>query len=115
MIRRRPKVKSGIERAPQREWPKHRQWIRGHECLVGGCMNRDIEAAHVRTGRTDGGTGLKPSDWWCVPLCKSHHAMQHQIGEPAFERMHDLDLKKWAWLFAERSTDLGMRKAMQCR
>lgn len=114
MIRRRPKVKSGIERAPKREWPKHRKWVRGHKCLVLPCGNRDIECAHVRAG-TDGGTALKPSDWWCVPLCDFHHNLQHQIGEPLFERTYGLDLKAEARKLAERSTDLEMRKAMKCR
>ena len=113
MIRRRPKVRSGIERAPKREWPKHRQWVRGHECLVSGCMNRDIEAAHVRTGGTGGGTGIKPSDWWCVPLCSEHHKLQHSVGEREFERMYQIDLKAEARKLADRSTVVEMRKAMK--
>lgn len=75
-------------------------------------MNRDIEAAHVRTG-TDGGTGIKPSDWWCVPLCQIHHERQHKIGEPAFERATGIDLKAEARWLAARSTDMEMRKAMK--
>jgi hypothetical protein len=51
-----------------------------------------IECAHVRTG-TDGGTGIKPSDRWTVPLCKECHARQHQIGEAEFERQWGVNLK----------------------
>ena len=74
--------------------PAHLKWVREHACCVPGCHGRPIEAAHVRTG-TDGGTGQKPSDFWTVPLCgtvfgagvaEGHHAEQHRIGEPAFER-----------------------------
>lgn len=33
---------------------------------------------------TDGGTSLKPSDNYTVPLCHKCHQEQHQIGELAF-------------------------------
>ncbi|WP_376959691.1 hypothetical protein ABNQ39_07210 [Azospirillum sp. A26] len=61
-----------------------------------------IEAAHVRTG-TDGGVGMKPSDKWSISLCKDHHAEQHNIGEPAFERRHAIDMKALAREFAAAS------------
>ena len=61
-----------------------------------------VECAHVRSG-TDGGTGLKPSDRFCLSLCRVHHAEQHQIGEAAFERKYKLDLLAIAVEFARRS------------
>jgi hypothetical protein len=71
--------------------PAHRKWVRGHACSVPGCEGRPIECAHVRDG-TDGGAGMKPSDWWTISLCREHHAEQHRIGEAPFERRHKIDL-----------------------
>lgn len=80
----------------------HRAWVRRHRCSVPGCRRMPIECAHVRTG-TDGGAGLKPSDRWTISLCQFHHLEQHEIGEPAFEGKHDLDLRALAREFADRS------------
>ena len=46
---------------------------------------------------------LKPSDQWSISLCRHHHLEQHQIGERAFERRHDIDLLELAAEFARRS------------
>ena len=32
----------------------------------------------------DGGTGLKPSDRYSLPLCTRCHALQHEFGELTF-------------------------------
>lgn len=80
----------------------HRAWVRRHRCSVPGCRRLPIECAHVRSG-TDGGLGLKPSDNWCVSLCRDHHLEQHMIGEVAFELEYGLDLKALAREFAARS------------
>ena len=92
-LRRRKHPKSGIERVPKREFPAHRAWVRGFMCLVASqgknptaCGGKS-EAAHVRL-HTDGGTGLKPHDRHCVPLCSTHHREQHNIGEDAFEKKY---------------------------
>jgi len=37
----------------------------------------------VRSG-SDGGTGMKPSDRYSVPLCADCHVLQHQFGEQRF-------------------------------
>lgn len=87
----------------------HRDFVRSLSCLV--CGNRPVEFAHVRAG-TDGGTGMKPSDWWGVPLCHSCHAEQHRIGEPAFERKHEISMRVAAERLAMGSPDLKMRIAM---
>lgn len=65
-----------------RRSPGHRAWIRSHACSACGSTTA-IECAHVRVG-TDGGMGHKPSDWWCVSLCKECHSAQHQHGENTF-------------------------------
>jgi hypothetical protein len=82
--------------------PAHRAWVRGHQCSVPSCMLMPIECAHVRTG-TDGGTGIKPSDRWCISLCRDHHAEQHQIGEGPFERLHKIKMKDLAAAFLKAS------------
>jgi len=87
---------------PQRECPGHRAWVRRHHCCVAGCLSRNIECAHVRRG-TDGGTALKPSDRWCISLCRDHHVEQHAKGETAFEKIYSIDLKALACAFARQS------------
>jgi hypothetical protein len=86
----------------RRRYPAHRAWVRGHACSVPECSNRNIECAHVRIG-TDGSTGLKPSDYWTISLCRDHHAEQHRLGELSFARRYGLDLFALATAFARRS------------
>jgi hypothetical protein len=92
----RIKRDSGRKQAGKRS-PAHRAWVRGHHCCACG-TGSGIECAHVRTG-TDGGTGIKPSDRWCISLCKTCHARQHQIGEEAFEKACGINLKALAEMF----------------
>lgn len=113
---RKPKVRSGIERAPRREWPKHRQWLRGFQCVVPGCDNRQIECCHVRI--TDGpdtgaGIGQKPHDAFTVPMCSQHHDQSHNVGTATFERMYRVNLLALAREFASRSPDIAMKEAMK--
>jgi len=84
-----------------RRSPAHRAWVRGHACSVCGSTTT-IECAHVRTG-TDGGTGMKPSDAWCISLYKECHAEQHRIGEAVFEIKHGIDMKALAREFLAAS------------
>lgn len=100
---RRRKYKSGRDGCLRS--PGHLAWIRGHECSVtapGALHAGRIEACHVRTG-TDGGTSLKPSDNFTLPLCALHHKIQHDIGEPAFERDYEIDMKQVAAALWQRS------------
>lgn len=105
-LRRKPPVRSGIERVPPKRFPGHRAWVRRHACIVEGCERRDIQACHVRYGLPQGeqaGMADKPHDKWTVPMCAGHHAEQHQIGEPAFCRKYGIDLVKTAMQFASAS------------
>jgi len=43
----------------------------------------NIQVCHIRKF-TDGGTGLKPSPWFVLPMCDRCHAEQHLIGELSF-------------------------------
>ena len=75
-----------------REDPKHRAHIRRLPCS--GCGRPGpSEAAHVRLSdfggvtvpeSERGGTGLKPADRHCVPLCRECHSRQHNKGERSF-------------------------------
>ena len=72
--------------------PSHLKWIRGLICAVPYCENNQIEAAHIRIG-TDGGMGVKPSDSFTIPLCRTHHQRSHDIGETSFENEHKIRLR----------------------
>lgn len=84
-----------------RRSPAHRAFVRSHACCACGSQTA-IECAHVRVG-TDGGTGLKPSDRWTISLCKDCHSRQHQIGEPAFEMEHKINMRELAEAFFRAS------------
>jgi hypothetical protein len=100
-LRLKPKPpKMGARVQERRDFPRHRQFVRRHACVVPGCDGLPIQCAHVRLG-TDGGTGLKPSDWWCVPLCVEHHFRQHGAGEESF--WAGRDAKALALSFAMQS------------
>jgi len=108
------KAKGGRGADEGKRFPRHRQWIRGFGCTVGDAdCEGAIEAAHVRIG-TDGGLGVKPSDWFCWPACSGHHRLQHEIGEPEFERRYRTSfprgLKQKALDFANRSPVLEVRQ-----
>lgn len=104
--------------------PQFLKYVRSLECACfnrGGsgvawmdCGNTPVEAAHVRTG-TDGGTSMKPSDRYALPLCANHHRHQHHIGEGPFEKFYGISMRSiadglWAqWL----KTDTGRRWALK--
>lgn len=122
ILKRRKPPKMGLRKAPQVRCPAHLQFVRGFECAIKGkkglwreheelehvCQGT-VQAAHVRSG-TDGGAGVKPSDRWAIPLCLGAHAQQHAVGEPAFEAMWGIDMKKIAAGLASRSPHLRKLK-----
>lgn len=82
-LRRKEKTRSGIQRAPVRDHPRHRIHVRRHVCERCG-SSRLIECAHL-SWETGGGMGLKSHDAWTFPACHDCHiGHQHRIGEPAF-------------------------------
>lgn len=99
MLQRRQRIRSGIERSPPREFPTHRAWVRGFDCVcigVGGCEG-SIEAAHLRLGvpaHESGAAGLKPHDKWTWPGCSHHHRLSHTLGEATFQARYGIDLLK---------------------
>lgn len=84
-----------------RRCPAHRTFVRKHACSACG-SEVAIECAHVRVG-TGGGLGVKPSDRWCISLCRDCHSEQHRIGEASFEKRHGINMKALAEAFAEAS------------
>lgn len=67
---------------------KHRDYVRTFACTMCG-STAAIEVAHVRLG-SDGAMGRKPSDYYCVSLCKPCHAGQHRMGERSFWQGRDV-------------------------
>lgn len=110
--RRRKRSKSGIERAPQRRWPKHKRWVKSHGCCVLGCTHTDIDPAHWRSA-ANAGTGLTPHDMFLVSLCRMHHDEQHRIGQPGFEKKYGIDMHDLSAEFARRSPDWEMRQSIK--
>ena len=81
---------SGREMKTDRIDDAHRAFIRTLPCVV--CTATAI-CAHVRMSEYGGivvpvdergGMGLKPDDRWTLPLCRTHHDMQHTVGEVPF-------------------------------
>lgn len=60
---------------------KHLAFLRTLPCVRYG--SSPSQAAHIRIG-TDGATGMKPSDSYCVPLSHIAHSDQHKWGELTF-------------------------------
>lgn len=78
----------GIPRTPRSG--KYLQFVASYPCLVCG----RISEPHHAIGRR--GTGLKPSDFGCVPLCRAHHDNLHNMGRRPFEDRYDVDLAESA-------------------
>jgi hypothetical protein len=102
VIRLPKRRQTNSKRKDQKRFPGHCAWVRGHRCSVPGCEEGPIECAHVRSG-SNGGMGVKPSDFYSISLCRSHHEEQHRIGEEAFERRYGLVLLQLAEAFSARS------------
>lgn len=63
-----------------------RSWVRGLGCSVPSCGSTDVELAHARS-RGAGG------DWTMIaPLCHTHHALAHTIGQRTFEQRFGFEL-----------------------
>ncbi len=64
---------------------KYLAWLRKRPCAVSN--NQAQCAHHIRLG-TNGGSGLKPSDYFCIPLLNYYHTSGpealHIIGEGSF-------------------------------
>ena len=90
--------------------PAHRAWVRGHACCACGSETA-IECAHVRDG-TGGGMSMKPSDRWCISLCRDCHSEQHRIGEASFAKKYAINLMSLAIEFVKRSPKRALLEQM---
>ena len=94
----RPEV---IEKPKRWRKPRHLNFVRGHACTACG-STAGIQVAHVRNG-TDGGMGMKPSDYFTVSLCRPCHDRQHSIGEDTFWKAAEIDALEACLAFAKES------------
>ena len=92
----------------------HRAFIRKHECVLWGSpitacdTDHAIEAAHYR-GAANSGIGMKPGDEFLLPLCRTHHSLQHQIGQRAFELRYGISMRQKALAYALESPDRAIK------
>lgn len=81
-----------MQRQPRTKLDAHRKFVGRLPCLI--CFDdTTTEAAHVRygdpsIGKPQTGLGIKPDDWYVVPLCGDHHRLQHSMSERAFWSIH---------------------------
>lgn len=78
-----PRISKAPKRSSRWRSQAHLSFVRSHHCVMPGCRDVPIEAAHVHIG-SGAGLGEKPSDWRAVSLCKHHHQCQHAQGERTF-------------------------------
>jgi hypothetical protein len=83
------------KKRPRDENGKHLAFIRRLPCVACG-DRRSVDAAHIRMaspvhGKQEAGLGAKPDDKWTLPLCRSHHNEQHDIGEAQFWSALNID------------------------
>jgi len=67
---------------------KYLDSLQGSRCVI--CQSTSSTVGHhIRMG-LGGGTGIKPSDDRCIPLCHRHHNLElHQNGEKRFFKMYE--------------------------
>ena len=84
-----PRLAKKPKRSSRWRSQAHCNFVRSHACSACGATSA-IEVAHVRIG-SGAGMGEKPHDWRSVSLCRTCHARQHTIGEPAFWKGRDVE------------------------
>lgn len=75
-------------------------FVHAQPCVVPGCEETRIHAAHVRS-RGAGGTWRS-----VVSMCRDHHREQHEFGILTFQRKYAIDLPALAAAFAEQGASL---------
>jgi len=103
---------------PQRNKPSsaHRKFVKELPCVVNNheCSREKLRQFCHFKGFKDGGTAYLPGDERGFPACKHHHLfVQHQHGEPEFQRRYKLDLKAITLGLARRSPDRRIREAIE--
>lgn len=95
--RRAKRERMNVRELPWWRSESYKRYVRGFACIVPGCTASPREACHIRFG-TDGCKDEKPSDFFCYPACREHHAEQHGLNssEQIFERKYGVSLLKHA-------------------
>ena len=75
---------------------RYRAFVGKHGCVV---CERAADAHHAFGRR---GTSSKSSDFTCVPLCREHHRICHQLGLHRFEDKFDVHLVEVAFNLLHR-------------
>lgn len=86
--------------------PKTKRWesetylsfIRKQPCLICGYPS---EPHHVRING-NAGTGRKPDDTYCIPLCRLHHYEHDNQGRDTFYERHGIDIYKELFLITKK-------------
>lgn len=100
-LQRKPRKVKLVKPNGRLRSPKHRAWVRKHQCAVGNAIcDWRIDAHHVKTRGAGGG------DEWCVSLCRYHHQAFHNLG-----RHTGVDLFALAQEFAQGSPDPRIKEA----
>ena len=73
--RRAKRERMNVRELPWWRSESYKRYVRGFACIVPGCTASPREACHIRFG-TDGCKDEKPSDFFCYPACREHHAEQ---------------------------------------
>tara|TARA_R110000824_G_C15104432_1_gene666564 strand:- start:468 stop:803 length:336 start_codon:yes stop_codon:yes gene_type:complete len=79
---------------------KHLNYIRKKACLIS--QQYESQACHIRI-LSDGGTGLKPSDYCVLPFNYYYHKMQTDIGELTFYKKFNINPYEFAIFYAINS------------
>lgn len=72
------------------------RFVRSHGCLI---CNMPAEAHHAFGER---GTGIKTSDYTCIPLCTMHHRELHSRGRRRFLDLYEVDVFEVAFNLIHR-------------
>lgn len=77
--------KRNAPRPAEKSAPAFLQWLRGRECVWGGCgeCGGKMVPQHLDFAG-DKGMSTKVSDRFCLPSCSLHHQWQHDHGWDTF-------------------------------
>lgn len=81
------------QRQPRRKDEGYLDFVRKLSCPI--CGAKPVDPAHLRTanrllGKRPVGVGEKNDDQYVLPLCRSHHDVQHGMNELEFWRSHNI-------------------------
>jgi len=66
----------------------HQKFIASNNCII--CGHNQVQCCHIRSIPNYGNIGMGVrNDMFCLPMCFSHHAEQHKIGEYTFYKKYN--------------------------